>query len=895
TFMEISAEQLPDGLGLVFVISCDEERVAVALTNRQRGTARELPGAVLNRDDARRFLDRIFQFRLEIPPFPKQDMRVFATERLRKEMPEIASALSFRGLALEEIIDCTIHVGVQSPRKALQILNAFSQSWWLACQREREGAGTDRPGGLNESAVTGHPMVLGAICVLKVDFPDFYADLQREPSLITHFIDVFIRGKNLQDVPEAIGKVLSNYCDSEVHGLKSDYHSLRQFLSSLAEIRWPSSLQPFLLLSQDPITRRLGDRGPRLYDALVSGDHFGVLRELGRDKDSRLLTREDVRFLKETEEDLRRESSARRNNASAVVAQLAPRFSKEDAPTLLNPLARRLAESPELRWRVGVSRIGDVLGSANPENRRDVAEKLVEDLLKTSGDLTFRLQSGESSSLDEAIEIVKAACSLILSVKDSDSLSAYHEGLLVDWLVIRRVPVNGREYRLPFNDLERWLSEHEASLLMAMGWRYTELVLEQFNGELSQGIDIQKIIDRSRIVFERFRDAGEESRAKLWQQLSEYVRVTEIQVVRLAWEQMSYHTRLSESSALTGFVDRFAQRLQLASETEEWTSDWEEGSTVLLHMLAERGPDLASQADGSLVALAESWSKSDSKANLANRLLDIIREAKKSVGNQIILRWVDRILEDLARPNIDWLSTHFVDALDDQQESLVVDHLRLVSGSNEVSDAQSERYVRFMRNMSDDGLASQSMNQHVSQIMQNIISRSAASPSYVRSVFPAIPRLLRHGEPAVAGEMINSVFLNSKSNLELFGWLHDHMIGYWPAESDSVSYNRTRLFEDAITTLEQFPNENASASILRSVRSMARCNAVPRSNGQRIVDASCNLWAYKPDEVIQTFQEFTEVPSIGVIASLGNVINTQANGDVVRLESVWRLLASRMT
>jgi len=179
TFMEIQRTDLPSGFGIVFVISCDEERIADALADRRRQRSAELPGSVMTATDARRFLDRIFQFRLEIPQFPKRDMRNYAMKRLTEDLSSIATDLKDRNVSLEPLIDRMIHVGVQSPRNALQILNAFAQSWWIARQRELAGAGTDRPGGLHEGAVTDHPLSLAAISALRVDFVEFYEDLQK--------------------------------------------------------------------------------------------------------------------------------------------------------------------------------------------------------------------------------------------------------------------------------------------------------------------------------------------------------------------------------------------------------------------------------------------------------------------------------------------------------------------------------------------------------------------------------------------------------------------------------------------------------------------------------------------------------------------------------------------
>ena len=145
TFMEIPECDLPKDLGIIFVISCDENRVAEAL-DKGRSRNSYLPGAVFTKDDARRYLDRIFQFRLEIPPFPKQDMRKFALNHIQKAEPGLKSEIESKGGQIEHVIDRLIHVDVNNPRNAIQLVNSFVQSWWLAKKREFAGAGSERPG-----------------------------------------------------------------------------------------------------------------------------------------------------------------------------------------------------------------------------------------------------------------------------------------------------------------------------------------------------------------------------------------------------------------------------------------------------------------------------------------------------------------------------------------------------------------------------------------------------------------------------------------------------------------------------------------------------------------------------------------------------------------------------
>ncbi len=208
TFMEIPVNKLPDNLGLVFVISCDEGKVADALS-RRRGNP-EQPGSVFNPTDARRYLDRIFQFRLEIPPPPRSDMRQFALAKL-KGFPELVKEIAEKGASVEQVVDRMIHVNVTDPRNALQIVNAFTQTWWLARQRERDAVGSERPGGLHEGAVTNYPVALGALSAARVSFPGFYQDLQGDPQLLQRLTNLMLRQAPLKDEPLETLHVLKRY------------------------------------------------------------------------------------------------------------------------------------------------------------------------------------------------------------------------------------------------------------------------------------------------------------------------------------------------------------------------------------------------------------------------------------------------------------------------------------------------------------------------------------------------------------------------------------------------------------------------------------------------------------------------------------------------------------
>lgn len=490
TFMEMPG--MTSGCpGLVFVVSCDEGRVADALADRRRQKEAELPGAVFSRADARRYLDRIFQFRLEIPQSPRRDMRAYAKKRLVEDLPEIVGDLGARGVSLENVTDRLVHVRVQDPRNVVHLLNAFSQSWWLAKRRELEGAGVpDRAGGLQEGAVTNHPVALAAICALRVDYPDFFRELQQEPDLIARFTQVFVRGDTVEAQPEGSRETLRTYAREHDTGgvdVRPEYRALRQYVASLQGLRWPPSLQPLLLLAQDPVTRQLGDRALPVFDAFVSGDHRGVLQALGHEADSEALTDEEMGLLGDMDEQLATDTEVRQSNAGAVLAALADRFPEDRAGQFLGRLARRLADSPELRWRVGLGRMRELLGLFRPDDRRELASTLVADLLKTQDDMDFRLASGEAPSLEEAMVMAETACTVALEVWDRDGLPQPARSKLLAWLETRRVALGDEEDELPFSRLEAWLEHHEDTLLLPLGARYTAMLVPNSRATVSKG------------------------------------------------------------------------------------------------------------------------------------------------------------------------------------------------------------------------------------------------------------------------------------------------------------------------------------------------------------------------------------------------------------------------
>ncbi len=892
-FMEMP--KMPSGLGVVFVISCDEERIATALGRRGRDA--QTPATVVTRDDARRFLDRIFQFRLEIPPFPRRDMEAYSKSKLQNGAPEILRDLEDGGHDVDNIIGRMIHQGVRSPRNALQILNAFLQCWWVARKREKDGAGSDRTGGLAEGAVSKHPASLAAICALRVDFPDFYSDLEEELDIIKRFTEVFVLGEGINQQPEAIRNILRKYHDDN-GALKSSYYELRQYISSLRGLIWPPSIQPLILLSQDPVMRRFGDSARRVYDAFVSGDVHGVLAALGRDTDANALGPAETSLLEELEHDLYRESDLKQNSACSVVVALSPRLPETTARQLLTPVARRLIQSAELRHLVGIAGIETSMRYSAQEERRLIAGQLIEDLLKTQGDIEFRLPSGELPSLDEAVDTVRNACKLVVAVRDEDGLEPASDQRLLVWLMARRVGIGGKEQLLSLSELEGWVAQYESSLLPALRENYSELILDELAKDTTPDIDIDAALGRCRKVFDLLWEAGEGSRQTLYEQLRVCIALKHEAAVTLAREVMQNHIDAPDAAAISEYFVNFADRLCKENEGEEgWgLEEWQSHYNSFLGQVSERRTSIVGKTAGpDLAALATSWGGDEQTAEYAVQLMDILMVLHRSSAGKVISGWTGTIFSNLATQCISWLTAGYLNKLSQEERAAIIAAVKQVTENEAITEEEGKRYQEFIKNIPVKAVQSAELQEYLRQLLP-FVQNHYGSINYLQQVFPALPRIAASCPAAELGNMLHGLFANTQSNTDVFGWLHAQMTGYWPKQSPETGpYNPQTIFSGAYTVLSQYPQHQMAPSILGSIVDLANREVVATDQKAMAVQAACLVWPNHQDASLRAFETLAVAPTLGDTVNMSSGVDLSNEDQIANLARAWQVICSLLT
>lgn len=321
--------------GFVFVVSCDEEKVAKAILPRTRvydGEA-DLPGSLNNIQDAKDFLDRIFQFRLEIASIPKDDLRTYV-HGLMEVNENAVEAISKSGESMRSVIYRLIHTDVNNPRNAKQLINAFLQSLWIAQKREKRN--NEMIGSIEDGYITNKLEILAMFSAIRINYSFFYQLLIIEPRLMHSFYDKFVHSNQikireneyneLSDNERELLKQMTHYKD-EGYTLTKKFLPLRNYLSANKDIVLPDNIRPFILLNQEQIEKEVGNY-TTLLNALKSADSYTTLRELGEPVDIQLLRNSSIAAISSLLEStfITSATEIEKANASDVISNLLKRL-----------------------------------------------------------------------------------------------------------------------------------------------------------------------------------------------------------------------------------------------------------------------------------------------------------------------------------------------------------------------------------------------------------------------------------------------------------------------------------------------------------------------------------------------------------------------------------------
>ncbi|WP_192808603.1 P-loop NTPase fold protein [Actinomadura montaniterrae] len=270
----------------VFVISCDEDIVREAIVGIRPGglahgpidherSASDTQAAAraerkATEEAVQEYLNKLFTVRFTLPTHNDTDLRDHAEHLLTQpESHPIVRELGGLGV-VRDVLDALIHRQVREPRHAIRLLNSFISNYAVARHRE-QAAGNVAPR-IAPGEVTGYPVALARLIVLRHDFRSLYDRIVAEHKLL------FLLDDALLGSPETLQDPLLDSFErvKDTNRLNTQREPGLVYLratAARARTERPSDIAALLTLGSKPANRLLGsDTATAIQDELAQRD-----------------------------------------------------------------------------------------------------------------------------------------------------------------------------------------------------------------------------------------------------------------------------------------------------------------------------------------------------------------------------------------------------------------------------------------------------------------------------------------------------------------------------------------------------------------------------------------------------------------------------------------------
>lgn len=253
--------------GCIFVVPFDDEIIKQALNKRRVKEFNDRDEVV----ESELILDKLFQFKVYLPPLLDFDIQEYALSLAKQEIPDFINEYCNEELMEKVIRRVLIHPSVSTPRQVKKLLNAFVNNYMVAFAREQSGK-------IEKGLLTSEngTMQIAKISVLQADFNNFYDLLFKDMSCLKRLL-AYHRGEASGEISQYLQPYFTKTSEDDQSGqflfeLKSEYEPLANFLTKTEKYQ-VASIAPYLYLAQDEISIKTGDElQRRVTQALVSGN-----------------------------------------------------------------------------------------------------------------------------------------------------------------------------------------------------------------------------------------------------------------------------------------------------------------------------------------------------------------------------------------------------------------------------------------------------------------------------------------------------------------------------------------------------------------------------------------------------------------------------------------------
>ena len=911
-FMEICLEKECPNLGIVFVISCDESRVAEAI--RRRDNISDLPGAIKSEDDARRYLDRIFQFRLEIPPFPRYDLREFALKQIESIYPELIKELESNGISKKEFINQLIPFIVTNPRNAIQLINAYSQSWWIAKKREEIGQDIHNPAGLLKGKITKHPLTLAIFCVLKVNFPHFYNKLIRHPTLIEDYSRVVLNKDqnyyvNLDSYTKSLlieymnenfqyRSKLNFFGDYAEEGSKevklpTSEILLHQYIKSIQGHPWPkTSLQPFIELNQDAINRKYQQL---TYDVLISlnlGLPEDTLKNLDVKSEEKIPS-EKAEILVNLLEEIKLEGISQNiENTAYVISSIIEKIPESHRARTIDYIKQSLEDSSNLRERIGIYSIERLINIPPPEDQKQIIAGLISDAFREdkNGNYVFeyKLTSHQYPTIDEARVIAQKIIEISLEVWKKHGLAKETRDNLSAWLTTRKSILPTGELIFNITFLEKFMDKYEDLLLEALGLKYSNLIITEIENGNESKLDLDKCLERCNKNFKKYCGAGGQDQTTAWSQVTRFISAKNEKVVMLADEITDNYQINAESSQIVPLIEKLVWRLiqDYENPNHQDIVAWDHCATTLNNLLERFDIKNNQSIVDNLVRLCKYYvSDSDSTCEFGIKYLEKMLTISKEKADGVLIEMSAKVVDPTTPDDaIKWLSNNYTKLNQNEKNSI---QQQLNSISNEIPTNKNRliKYSVFIDNLSDEALVDPTIQSHLTTAFTQIQNQYINFDNYISNILPLLLPFVRRKIPDQINQNINQFFINLFSQPVNLGKAHEYFIGNW---TQHLKVDSLKIFDTSLTTAINNQNIEKIGSILISCNELMNIYSISNEdNIKKLISAAAQLWRNCPTESSKILITFRQVPPPESVSFAIEPKDLENTTKITLLQNTW--------
>ncbi|MCX4275571.1 MAG: P-loop NTPase fold protein [Candidatus Gastranaerophilales bacterium] len=906
----------------IFVVSCYDEYITNSIIKTKTTFS--------NIDSARKYLDRVFQFKIDIPALPNQSMKQFAEEHLKKlvcysEFLEDVNKTNNYGI--NKILNILVPIEISSPRATVQILNSYMQAWWLAKQREKRCEKCNETQELScpskkeclliKNIITNRLDILAIITVLKNQFPDFYNDLVIDPQLLKTVMWKFLKLKSNGIILNSQRQLLlekysvqnkdenSAQKEKNIYVFKSEYVNLQSYLSSIQTINIPDNIKPFIMLLQDPLERKIdGDTVP-LYNALITQNWLRLRDEMGINNDNTKLSEIQTSQLYNILEEINRnEDPDRIEKAYITLAMLANQYGGKDAKYLIEEVSKTILERKYID-KIDISNIQSLLKSEYIKNERinkiyayltetltgekitSLTKVLSEDYFKTVLSIGLELHYAknqlDNNNQNDLMQLLNTGTFTYTPTDNTDA--AGYDTIKVDFYI---------------DSIEKYGN----ALLKDLGFKYIEDLLEHLNN--SKDEDIDKFISQIDFVFQNV--AYEKENCKIVASvINKGIANNKQKIINyfisLILEKNIFNN--IETNFIPEIIDSYVQRI-IKHYSANKLDDIQKYIKNLLTIITKYEEMSAGKIDNSI------------SLNLSNLIEIIAKKEVPDIFEQLFDKY-NSLFDKDAASILDKLSDKIFLINDIEETDLISEQLLKLLAKKYIGDLQikhikdtlqelfedysisiddvnANRYYILISNLNEVAIHSESFKNHISNVYENLeLSLSKQYNDYfdtlVDTVIPLFDKIKTETLDSLLSYIIENYLTSETEETEKF---YSLMKNNWPHEDGKrlSSYSPIKIMQAAEGLIEKAFDENDTTfeyvKIYNSIYSIYTNNVVPQDIVSKKILVHClyKIWKFDIEFAYNNFLLFIDIVRNNYLYEVLCLRNATRNPKL--LENIWQ-------